>query len=159
MPVASRMNQSETVEAGVVDDLWDFVYEGLHKEMRLRAHSPKTESSYLNWIRRFRDFAGDLPVDEVSAETARDFLTSLAVERKVAASTQNVAFNALLFLFRHILNRDYELGGTVVRAKTTRYIPTVLTRDEVDRVIARLSALYNLIVSVLYGCGLRISEC
>ena len=159
MPGVSRMNQSETVEAGVVDDSWDFVYEGLHKEMRLRAHSPKTESSYLNWIRRFRDFAGDLPVDEVSAETARDFLTSLAVERKVAASTQNVAFNALLFLFRHILNRDYKLGGTVMRAKTTRYIPSVLTRDEVDRVIARLSAPYNLIVSVLYGCGLRISEC
>ena len=144
---------------GGEEDPWDAVYLGLHNEMRLRAHSPKTESSYLNWIRRFRDFAGDLPVEEVSAETARDFLTSLAVERGVAASTQNVAFNALLFLFRHILKRDYELGDTVVRAKTTRYIPTVLTRDEVDRVIARLSAPYNLIVSVLYGCGLRMSEC
>lgn len=75
------------------------------------------------------------------------------------ASTQNVAFNALLFLFRHVLKRDYELGDSVVRAKTTKYIPTVLTRDEVDRVIRRLKPPYDLIVSALYGCGLRMSEC
>lgn len=140
-------------------DAWEKVYRGLHQEMCLRGNSPKTEASYLNWIRRFREFAGELPLDEVSDETARDFLTSLAVEQRVAASTQNVAFNALLFLFRHISKHDYELGDTVVRAKTTKYIPAVLTRDEVDRVLGRLSAPYDLIVSVLYSCELRMSEC
>lgn len=107
----------------------------------------------------FRDYLSAKPIDEVSDVDAQHFLTDLAVKKQVVASTQNLAFNALLFFFRHILKRDYELGDRVVRAKTTKYIPVVLTRAEVDAVLERLEFPYNLMVATLYGCGLRLSEC
>lgn len=100
-----------------------------------------------------------MPVSEVSDGDAKNFLTDLAVKGQVVASTQNQAFNALLFLFRHVLKRDYDLKDRVVRAKRTKYIPTVLTRPELDAVLDALKFPYNLIVSMLYGCGLRLSEC
>jgi len=128
-------------------------------EIKLRNYSPKTLSTYLMWVRRFGDYTGHLPVDAITDESAKDFLTDLAVKGHVVASTQNQAFNALLFLFRHILKRDYELGDRVVRAKVSKYIPTVLTRLEVDAVLKKLKYPHNLIVSMLYGCGLRLSEC
>jgi len=95
----------------------------------------------------------------VNSDDARRFLTHLAVDRRVVASTQNQAFNALLFLYRHVLKTDYELRDTVVRARRTRYIPVVLSRAEIDAVIARLHAPYHLAVQLLYGCGLRLNEC
>ena len=95
----------------------------------------------------------------LSVSDVKEFLTFLAVKRKVAASTQNQAFNALLFLFRHILKNEFgELKG-VVRAKRKPYIPVVLSREEVDAIISSLSYPYDLIVKLLYGCGLRLSEC
>jgi integron integrase len=77
----------------------------------------------------------------------------------VAASTQNQAFNALLFLFRHILKKDFDLEDTVVRARRTKYIPVVLTREEVDRVFGQMQGAYRLAAQLLYGCGLRLFEC
>ena len=145
--------------ATAISSDWSPIILELEREIKLRQYSPKTLSSYRSWLYRFARFAGTLPVADVSAETAKAFLTSLAVDHQVAASTQNQAFNALLFVFRHILKRDYELGDSVVRAKVTKYIPTVLTRDEVAAIIGRLAPPYDLIVSVLYGCGLRMSEC
>jgi integron integrase len=89
------------------------------------------------------------------------FLTSLAVHSKVSASTQNQAFNALLFLFRHILKREreFDAGEGIVRAKQKKYIPVVLTRKEVDVIMAKLHYPYDLIAKFLYGCGLRLFEC
>jgi integron integrase len=86
-------------------------------------------------------------------------LTHLVTDRNVVASTQNQAFNALLFLYRHILKADYDLKDKVVRARRTRYIPVVLTREEVDRVIQHLEYPFSLAVNLLYGCGLRLFEC
>lgn len=137
---------------------WRTVLNHLKETIQVRHYSPRTLENYLGWVRRFADFAKTLSPDEVDSTTARDFLTHLAVKRKVAASTQNQAFNALLFLYRHVLEKDYELGDSVVRAKTSRYIPTVLTKEELNRLIEKLNFPFNLIVSVLYGCGLRLSE-
>jgi len=95
----------------------------------------------------------------LTASDARDFLTFLAIERKVAASTQNQAFNALLFFYRHILKNEFGELNDVPRAKRRPYIPVVLSREEVDRIIERLRGPYDLVVSLLYGCGLRLSEC
>ena len=89
----------------------------------------------------------------------KEFLTSLAVEKKVSASSQNQAFNALLFFFRHVLKKEFGKIDGVVRAKQRPYIPVVLSRDEVNRVIQNLYYPYNLVVKLLYGCGLRLSEC
>ncbi len=89
----------------------------------------------------------------------KDFLSYLTVERQVSASSQNQAFNALLFLFRHVLGREFGKVDGVVRAKRRPYIPMVLSRGEVDAVIQKLDCPYDLVVKLLYGCGLRMFEC
>lgn len=138
---------------------WERLERAIAGEIKRRNYSPNTERTYVKWVQRFGNYTGHMPIDEISDDTARDFLTDLAVKDEVVASTQNQAFNALLFLFRHILKRDYELGDTVVRAKVSKYIPTVLTRSEVDAALKELAFPFDLIVSMLYGCGLRLSEC
>jgi integron integrase len=150
---------ARVVQSPKFDPAWQQVLSSLEAEIKLRQYSRKTLQTYVAWVRRFREFSGAEPVASISAESAKMFLTSLAVERGVAASTQNQAFNALLFLFRHVLKKDYELGDSVTRAKTSKYIPTVLTREELEKVLAGLEFPFDLIASVLYGCGLRLSEC
>lgn len=92
-------------------------------------------------------------------EDVKAFLTYLAVDQEVAASTQNQAFNSLLYFFRYVLEREFGKIEGVARAKRSTYIPVVLSRPEVDRVIERLDDPNKLVVQFLYGCGLRISEC
>jgi len=138
---------------------WEELESALVGELTRRNYSPKTLSAYRTWVLRFGQFTQFKPVDEISDEDAKRFLTDLAVKGRVVASTQNQAFNALLFLFRHILKRDYDLKDRVVRAKRSKYIPTVLTKPELDAVLSRLKFPFNLIASMLYGCGLRLSEC
>ena len=89
-------------------------------------------------------------------EEVKGFLSFLAVDKQVAASSQNQAFNALLFLFKHVLEKEFEKVDGVVRAKKKPYIPVVLSREEVDRVIAHLDYPYDLAAKLLYGCGLRL---
>lgn len=86
------------------------------------------------------------------------FLTWLATHKRVVSTTQNQAFNALLFLFRHVLKRPYELGDKVKRARRTRYVPVVLSQAELEKVFSRMEEPYLLIAQLLYGCGLRLSE-
>lgn len=137
---------------------WAQLIEQMKREIKRRDYSPKTLSNYSRWVEKFAAFCAYSAVDDISDKHAQAFLTDLAVEKKVVASTQNQAFNALLFLFRHILEQEYELGDRVVRAKQSKYVPVVLTREEVDAVLGELPHPFHLIVSVLYGCGLRVSE-
>jgi hypothetical protein len=145
--------------APILHDPWEACYRSLKEEVALRHYSPKTLSTYRTWIRQFQGWLDGKQPDDVDSKDARGFLTYLAVERHVSASTQNQAFNALLFLYRHILDREYDIGQEVVRARRTKYIPVVLSREEVDRVVDGLHMPYKLIVRLLYGCGLRMSEC
>jgi len=138
---------------------WRPVYSALNAEIKLRHYSPKTFQSYRGWVRQLQGFTKSKDPQLLAVSDVKDFLTFLAVERKVAASTQNQAFNALLFLFRHILKNEFGELKDVVRAKRKPYIPVVLSREEVDAVISSLSYPYDLIVKILYGCGLRLSEC
>jgi integron integrase len=138
---------------------WDGCYQLLKEEIALRHYSPKTFKTYRNWIVQYQVWLnGKLP-DVVDSGDARGFLAYLALDKNVAASTQNQAFNALLFLYRHILRREYDIGDSVPRARRTKYIPVVLSRKEVDRIIENLGMPYSLIIKLLYGCGLRMSEC
>ncbi len=89
----------------------------------------------------------------------KEFLTHLAVNQKVAPSTQNQAFNSLLFFYRNVFNREFGKLDGVVRAKRKPYIPVVLSREEIDNIISHLDAPYDLVVKLLYGCGLRLFEC
>jgi site-specific recombinase XerD len=88
-----------------------------------------------------------------------EFLTHLAVEENVAASTQNQALSAILFLYKEVLKQDLDLQVDAVRAKRSRYVPTVLTKEEVLTIINNLSGVYQLVVKLLYGTGLRQTEC
>lgn len=138
---------------------WDACYERLKAEIRIRQYSPKTLRTYAGWVGQFQAFLADKDPAKVDSEDARRFLTHLAVDRQVVATTQNQAFNSLLFFYRHVLKADYELGDTVTRARRSRYVPVVLSREEVDAVIGRLRPPYQLAVQLLYGCGLRLAEC
>jgi len=95
----------------------------------------------------------------ISTDDVKEYLTFLAVKRKVSASTQNQAFNALLFFFRHVMDKEFGKVDGVVRAKQKPYIPVVLSREEIDAVLMHLSPPYDLVVKLLYGCGLRLFEC
>jgi integron integrase len=126
--------------------------------LRLRHRSLRTETAYIGWIRRFIFFHGkrhpaELGVDEVSA-----FLSDLAERGGVAASTQNQALAALLFLYRDVLEMPLEGLDGFVRARAPKRLPVVLTRDEVQRVLARLSGAQWLLGMLLYGSGLRLLE-
>jgi len=163
-PSGEFVENGDRSEAAVVDESggrsgWRELETALVGEIKRRNYSKNTLRTYLTWVQRFGQYTKFKPADEVSDEDAKDFLTNLAVNGRVVASTQNQAFNALLFLFRHVLKRDYDLKDRVVRAKQTKYIPTVLTKPELDAVLGKLKYPWSLIVSMLYGCGLRLSEC
>jgi len=108
---------------------------------------------------KFQIFLKNKPPAHLSADDVKAYLTHLAVTCNVSSSTQNQAFNALLFLFRHILKRDFGDHKDVPRAKRSSYIPVVLTRQEIDSILLNLSYPYSLVVKLLYGCGLRLFEC
>ena len=127
--------------------------------IRIRHYSPRTEETYVHWIKRFIFFHNKRhPIEMGEAEIAR-FLCSLASDGHVSASTQNQAFNALLFLYREVLNKKIGLIDGVVRAKRPLRLPVVLTKEEVKRVIDRMNGAPRLMAIVLYGGGLRLMEC
>lgn len=138
---------------------WTGVFTELTNAIRVRHYSRATLKTYSGWVRKFQAFTESKDPTLLSTEDVKEFLTSLAVKRQVAASTQNQAFNALLFFFRHVLGKEFGKVDGVVRAKRKPYIPVVLSREEIDRIIGILNMPYLLIISLMYGCGLRISEC
>jgi integron integrase len=138
---------------------WEAEYAALANEIKVRHYSPKTLNTYRGWVRKFQAFTKSKPPLGLSTHDVKEFLTFLAVKRKVASSTQNQAFNALLFFFRHVLDKEFGAVDGVVRAKRKPYIPVVLSREEIDAVLTHLSPPYDLVVKLLYGCGLRLSEC
>lgn len=125
--------------------------------MRTRHMSPRTEDSYLGWIRRYIAVAGAAP-REPEAAIAR-FLSALAVESKVAASTQNQALHALLFYYQEVLGEELDRVQGLVRAKRPERLPVVLSRDEVAAVLGLMSGSPRLMATLLYGSGLRVLEC
>lgn len=125
---------------------------------RLRHLSSKTEDSYAQYIKRFILFHKKRHPREMASEEISQFLTYLAVERRVAASTQNVALSALLFLYRDVLQLELSRIEGVVRAKVPARLPVVFTRAEVLAILDRLSGTPRLIAGLLYGSGLRVME-
>src|SRR5436190_8841659 len=123
-----------------------------------RHYSFRTEQQYVGWIRRFILFHGKRHPRDMGGPEVESFLTDLAVHRKVAAATQAQALAALLFLYKRVLNVDLPWLDTVVRAHRPKRIPVVLSRDETRRVLTELDGQYHLIVSLLYGSGLRLLE-
>lgn len=125
---------------------------------RLRHLSLKTEQAYVQWIRRYVLYHQKQHPQILGAEHVRDFLSYLAATRKVAASTQNQARHAVLFLYREVLGINLDDLGTYRRATRPKRIPVVLSRDEVQAVMMHLYGVSHLVVSLLYGSGLRLME-
>ena len=138
---------------------WITVFDGLTREIKLRHYSPKTLKSYRGWARRLQAFTKSKDCQALTQQDVVEFLSYLAVDKKVSASSQNQAFNALLFLFRHVLKKDSgEIRG-VARAKRKPHIPVVLSREEIELIFDHLEDPIDLIAKLLYGCGLRLFEC
>ena len=131
----------------------------VRQAIRVRHLARSTEKSYVDWIRRFILFHNKRHPMEMGKTEITAFLTHLAVEAKVAASTQNQALAALLFLYRYVLEREFGWLDDVVRAKRDRRVPVVFTHDEARAVLNRLSGVYWLIGRLLYGSGMRAMEC
>ncbi len=127
--------------------------------LRVHHYAMKTEQSYVQWIKRFILFHKKRHPMEMGKLEVEEFLTWLAVERQVAPSTQNQALQAILFLYRKVLNIELAWLDDVVRAKRQQRIPVVLSRREVAAVLAALTGSYQLIGKLLYGSGLRLMEC
>ncbi|MFH0783967.1 MAG: phage integrase N-terminal SAM-like domain-containing protein, partial [Pseudomonadota bacterium] len=138
---------------------WDHAIELLAAEIKVRHYSRKTLKTYADWGRKFQRHVTDKPPEELTSLDVKEFLTHLAVKQRVASSTQNQAFNALLFLFRHVLKKDFGDQRDVPRAKKSKYIPVVLSRPEIDAIISQLEYPFDIVVGLLYGCGLRLFEC
>jgi integron integrase len=127
--------------------------------IRLKHYSIHTEQAYLSWTKRFIDFHHGRHPQHMGSAEVEAFLTHLAVERNVSASTQNQALSALLFLYQQVLAQPLEFPIDSVRARKPKRLPTVLTRQEVIAVIDALLGTHRLTAQLLYGSGLRLAEC
>ncbi len=127
--------------------------------MRLRRLSPRTEAAYLSWMRRYHAFNGGRDPARVGAAEVTEFLSALATHANVAASTQNQALAAIIFLYRHVLEIDLPWLDDLVRARRPQRLPVVLSRAEVDLVLGGLEGVPQLMATLLYGAGLRLMEC
>jgi integron integrase len=132
--------------------------ERVRRAVRLRHYSRRTEDAYVGWIRRFIIFHGKRHPDTMGAAEVEAFLSGLAVDDRVSASTQNQALSALLFLYRAVLGREVGELKSVVRARQGRRVPVVLTRAEVRLVLERLRGVPRLVAGLLYAGGLRLNE-
>lgn len=130
----------------------------VRQQIRIRNYSIRTEKIYAEWIKRYIRFHTYRHPVEMGAVEVEAFLTHLAVTRNVAAATQNQALAALLFLYKEVLKVEFPWLEGVVRAKKPAHLPTVLTREEVARVLAEISGVHGLVASLLYGSGLRLME-
>lgn len=131
----------------------------VHQAIRRRYYSRRTEEAYVHWIRRFIFFNGKRHPEGLGEAEVTAFLNYLAAERRVAAATQNQALSAILFLYREVLGRELPWLDGVQRPTRPPRLPVVLTRAEVERILAQLTGTRWLIASLLYGAGLRVMEC
>ncbi|KJS33773.1 MAG: hypothetical protein VR64_00360 [Desulfatitalea sp. BRH_c12] len=127
--------------------------------LRLKQRSYRTEQTYMKWLRSFYVYVKPASPGELSDFHIKNFLSHLAADLNVAKATQNQAFNAILFFFRHVLEKEVGSIQSVVRAKRGQRLPTVLTQGEVKRLISFIQGTSALMVKIIYGGGLRLNEC
>lgn len=135
------------------------IFEQTRNLIRLKHYSIRTEKSYLSWINRYIIYHNNKDPEDMGSAEIEAFLSHLAVNLKVSASTQNQAFNALLFLYREVLKRKLDESINAIRAKKPQHLPTVMTKEETMQVINTIPFEYQLMVKLIYGSGLRLMEC
>ena len=127
--------------------------------IRIRNYSYRTEKTYIDWIKRFIKYHALKHPSAMGEKEINQYLTYLAVERSVSASTQNQARNAILFLYLKVLEQDIGKPEDFVIAKRSKHIPVVLSQDEIKIVLANIHGIHSTICNLLYGAGLRLTEC
>ncbi len=131
----------------------------VRNKIRFKHYSIKTEQSYTGWIKQYIIFHDKKHPIEMGKREIEEFLTYLAVKKRVSPSTQNQAFSALLFLYTQVLGIDLTNENIqALRAQERKHIPVVLTKEEVQKVLENITGIYQLIVYLMYGCGLRMNE-
>ncbi len=147
----SSRNVESTPNTGKILKLtgadWAGVFNDLKNAIKIRHYSPETLRTYRGWTRKFQAYTKSKDTRLLAIDEVKAFLTWPAVDQGVSASSQNQAFNALLFLFRHVLGKEFGKVDGVVRAKRKPYIPVVLSREEVHRIIDLMKDPYKLIIS------------
>lgn len=138
---------------------WKDVYYHTIEELRIQHKSYKTEKSYIAWIKRFIEFCGTKSVQSITQIDIKNFLTYLAVNRRVAIATQNQAFNALLFMYRYVLEIEITDLTNVTRAVKRRKLPVVLSQQEIRKIFSYMEGVQLLMAELIYGTGLRLEEC
>jgi len=131
----------------------------VRETIRRKHYSIRTEAAYVDWIKRYIFFHNKNHPAEMGAKEIEQFLNHLAVQKHVAASTQNQALSALVFLYREVLKKDFEWMDNLERAKKPERLPVVLTEDELRHVLAHLDGRNWLMASLVYGSGMRLMEC
>jgi integron integrase len=128
-------------------------------KIRFKHYSIATEKTYIYWIKHYIFFHNKKHPIEMAKNEIEEYLTFLATKKMVSPSTQNQAFSAILFLYKEVLGIDMsEWNIQALRAQKRKHIPVVLTKEEVHKVLENLNAIYKLVVTLMYGCGLRMSE-
>lgn len=152
-------HRSESQESAPHSKDWKEVSERMKIALRLQHKAYRTEQTYLMWLRRFFKFVEGKNPAELGADDVRRFLSHLAVEGHVAPATQNQALNAVLYFFRHGLEKEMGDVSQSVRAHASKRLPVVLTPEEVAELFAQMKPLPRLMAALTYGGGLRVSEC
>lgn len=150
---------SPNTKSSADDRLWADAIDQMIALMRLKHLSFRTEKTYLTWMRRFYRYVKGTTPGNLNTKHVTDFLTYLAVDRKVAKATQNQAFNAILFFFRNVLQQDVDDLSKALRAKPKLRIPVVLSLNEIQLLFKHIYGTQGLMLQVIYGGGLRSSEC
>ena len=146
------------MKVNVVTEASPKLLDRMRAEIRVRHYSIRTEEAYVDWARRFILFNNKRHPKELGAAEVRDFLSHLAVDRNVAASTQNQAKSALLFLYREVLHIQLPWLDEVIAAKMSKRLPVVLTQTETRHLLNAMSGTMGLVASLLYGTGMRLLE-
>jgi integron integrase len=147
----SQSGNKETPQPKLLDQARNF--------LRVNHYSIKTEEAYIGWIKRFIYFNNKRNPSEMGAEEIRDFINHLAVKNNVSAATQNQALNGILFLYKEILKKDVGWIEEIKFAHKKRHLPLVLTKHEAIQILQKLEGISSLIGRILYGSGIRLSEC
>jgi integron integrase len=150
-----------SIQFDSIDDKaqWRFVANEMKNMLRLKQRALTTERTYLSWLRQFYVFLGGRSPFNLDSTHVKNFLTHLAVDKRVSKSTQNQAFNAILFFFRYVLEKDIDDLNGVVRSRRGRRLPIVLSQIEIAKLFNQLSGIYHLMAVIIYGGGLRLREC
>jgi integron integrase len=155
----SRIHKEASASSSGFDKEWNSLEEETVKALRLRHRSIRTEKTYVGWLRQFKGFLKSKKPQELSGDDIRNFLSYQAVEKRVSASTQSQALNAIIFFYRHVLNKNIEDLIDAVRAYPSRRLPVALSKQEVEKIFEKMSGLHRLMAMLTYGCGLRVTEC